>query len=186
MSEPYRNGKEKPSLLTRFLLRLTRIRRERVAGRTLGELIFGIILISIPIALLGTLFLPGRWFFLGGILVGTMTAVLLTVNMYDSIDAAVSMNEKRARSYASWHGVLRILVTAVILGVAIWIDIYAFVGVALGVVTLKLSGLLHLPIAKLFARLLGEEHSSVRDDPDAMIPQAGADDEDSLPFKLRK
>ena len=185
MNEPYRNGKEKPSLMTRFLMRLTRIRRERVAGRTLGELIFGIILISIPMALLGTLFLPGRWFYLGGIIVGTVTAVLLTINMYDSIDAAVSMNEKRAKAYASWHGVLRILITAVILGIAIWIDVYAVVGVALGVVTLKLSGLLHLPIAKFFARLLGEETSSVQDDPNAMLPQGAAEEEDSLPFKIK-
>ena len=164
---------------------MTRIRRERVAGRTLAELIFGIILVSAVLAVIGGIFLPGRWFFLAGLLVGAVAAILLVINMYDSIDAAVSMNEKRAKAYASWHGVLRILITAVILGIAIWIDVYAFVGVALGVVTLKLSGLLHLPIAKFFARLLGEETSSVQDDPNAMLPQGAAEEEDSLPFKIK-
>ena len=89
--------------------------------------------------------------------------MLLVINMYDTIEASLMMNEKRARSYGSWHAVLRILVTAVILGVAIWIDIYAFVGVALGVASLKVSGLLHIPIAKLFRRFLPEEPESVQE-----------------------
>ena len=104
---------------------MTRIRRDRIAGRTLAELIFGIILVCMVLAVIGGIFLPGRWFFLGGLLVGAVAAVLLVINMYDTIEASLMMNEKRARSYGSWHAVLRILVTAVILGVAIWIDIYA-------------------------------------------------------------
>jgi len=136
---------------------MTRIRRDPEAGRALAELIFGIVLISAVFALIGGIFLPGRWFFLGGLLVGAVTAVLLVINMYDSIEAAISMNEKRARSYASWHGVLRILITAVLLVIAIWIDVYAFVGLALGVVSLKLSGLLHGPISTLFGKGLGED-----------------------------
>ena len=142
---------------------MTRIRRDRIAGRTLAELIFGIILVCMVLAVIGGIFLPGRWFFLGGLLVGAVAAVLLVINMYDTIEASLMMNEKRARSYGSWHAVLRILVTAVILGVAIWIDIYAFVGVALGVASLKVSGLLHIPIAKLFRRFLPEEPESVQE-----------------------
>ena len=142
---------------------MTRIRRDRIAGRTLAELIFGIILVCMVLAVIGGIFLPGRWFFLGGLLVGAVAAVLLVINMYDTIEASLMMNEKRARSYGSWHAVLRILVTAVILGVAIWIDIYAFVGVAIGVASLKVSGLLHIPIAKLFRRFLPEEPESVQE-----------------------
>lgn len=129
---------------------MTRIRRDPEAGRTLAELIFGVILISLAIALVGTICLPGRWYFLGGVAVGAVTAVLLVINMYDTIDAAVMMPEKRARSYASMHAVLRILVTAVLLGIAVWISPYAFAGLALGVASLKVSGLLHGPLSKLF------------------------------------
>ena len=136
---------------------MTRIRRERVAGRTLAELIFGIILVSAVLAVIGGIFLPGRWFFLAGLLVGAVAAILLVINMYDTIDAALNMTEKRARSYGSLHGVLRILATGVMLGVAVWIDVYAFVGAALGVASLKVSGLLHIPIARLFAVFLPEE-----------------------------
>ena len=136
---------------------MTRIRRDRVAGRTLAELIFGIILVSAVLAVIGGIFLPGRWYFLGGILVGAIAASLLVINMYDTIDASLEMNEKRARSYASRHAVLRILITGVLLALAIWIDIYAFVGVALGVASLKVSGLLHVPIAALFRRFVPEE-----------------------------
>lgn len=135
---------------------MTRIRRDPEAGRTLAELIFGTILISGMIALIGTICLPGRWFFLGGVLVGAVTAVLLVINMYDSIEASLTMNEKRARSYASFHAVLRIAVTAVLLGIAVWINLYAFAGLALGVASLKLSGLLHGPFARLFARFVPE------------------------------
>jgi len=136
---------------------MTRIRRDRIAGRTLAELIFGIILVSAVLGLSGGIFLPGRWFYLGGILVGCIAACLLVINMYDTIDASLDMNEKRARSYGSRHAVLRILATGVLLAIAIWIDVYAFVGVALGVASLKVSGLLHIPVARLFAKFLPEE-----------------------------
>ncbi len=134
---------------------MLRIRRDREAGRMLAELIFGIILLSLCIAVPGTIFLPGRWYFLGGLIVGAVAAILLVINMYDSIDAAISMNEKRAKSYASFHGVIRVTIMAALLALAIWIDVYCFAGVGTGVLTLKLSGLLHKPIAKLFLRLSG-------------------------------
>ena len=137
---------------------MTRIRRDPEAGRTLAELIFGTLLISGVIALIGTICLPGRWFFLGGVIAGTVTAVLLVINMYDSIEAALTMNEKRARSYASFHAVLRIAVTAVLLGIAVWISLYAFAGLALGVASLKISGLLHGPFARLFSRFVPERN----------------------------
>ena len=105
---------------------MTRIRRDPAAGRTLAELIFGIALISGVIALIGTLFLPGRWYFLGGVIAGAVAAILLVINMYDSIDAALSMNEKRAKNYASLHAVLRIAITGVLLVIAYWIDLYCF------------------------------------------------------------
>ena len=136
---------------------MTRIRRDRIAGRTLAELIFGIILVSAVLGLIGGVFLPGRWFYLGGILAGCVAACLLVINMYDTIDASLDMNEKRARSYGSRHAVLRILATGILLAIAIWIDVYAFVGAALGVASLKVSGLLHIPVARLFARFLPEE-----------------------------
>ncbi len=163
---------------------MTRIRRDRVAGRTLAELIFGIILISGVFALIGTIALPGRWYFLGGVVAGAVAAILLVINMYDSIEAALSMVEKRARSYASMHAVLRIVITGVLLAVGFWIDVYTFVGIALGVVSLKLSGLLHIPIASLFRRMMGEPP-----EPKTEIAAAGGDgtagtvaeDEDGLP-----
>ena len=133
---------------------MTRIRRDPEAGRTLAELIFGTILISAGIAPIGTIFLPGRWYFLGGVIVGAVTAVLLVINMYDSIEAALSMNERRARNYASTHAALRLIVTAVLLAIAVWISVYSFAGLALGVASLKISGLLHKPIAKLFDKYL--------------------------------
>ncbi len=136
---------------------MTRIRRDPEAGRTLAELILGIVVVSAVIALIGTIVLPGRWYFLGGVIAGAVTAVLLVINMYDSIEVAISLNEKRARSYASRHAVIRILITAVLLGIAIWINIYTFAGMALGVASLKVSGLLHGPMQTLFRKLLKEE-----------------------------
>ncbi len=170
--------------MKKILIRLTRIRRDRVAGRTLAELILGIWILSLVIALIGTIVLPGRWYFLGGVIVGAVAATLLVINMYDSIDAAISMNEKRARSYASWHGVLRILVTGVLLAIAIWISTYSFAGVALGVATLKLSGLLHVPFSKLFSRLMGEE--PYKDDEEALKKNdSDADDSGQKLLKIK-
>lgn len=163
MIESNRTGQSGPSekapAIRRFLLRLTRIRREKVAGRTLAELIFGILLFSAAFTLVGTIVLPGRWFYLGGAVAGTVAAVLLVINMYDSVEAAVSMNEKRARSYATGHAVLRIVATGVLLALAIWISVYSFIGAALGVVTVKLSALCHGPLERLFSRLMGEDPS---------------------------
>ena len=171
--------------MKKILIRMTRIRRDPVAGRTLAELILGIWILSLGIALIGTIVLPGRWYFLGGVIVGAATATGLVINMYDSIDAAISMNEKRARSYASWHGVLRIIITGVLLGIAIWISTYSFAGVALGVATLKLSGLLHGPFSRLFSRLMGEE--PYKDDEEA-LKRIDSEEDDSVQklFKIKR
>ncbi|MBR6172793.1 MAG: ATP synthase subunit I [Eubacterium sp.] len=170
--------------MKKLLIRLTRIRRDREAGRTLAELIFGVLLIAMVFLLIGTIFLPGRWFYLGGTLVGTVAAVLLVINMYDSIEAAVSMNERRARRYASWHAVLRILVTAALLAIAIWISVYSFVGVCMGVISIKLSGLMHPLFERLFVRLMGEERP--KQELAEALPSSDDEDEDGLPELLSR
>ena len=174
-----------------ILLRLTRIRREPVAGRTLGELIFGMILIDLTLVVIGTAALPGRWFFLLGITVGTAFAIALVINMYDSIETAISMNERRARNYGSFHGALRLAVTAVLLGLAIWLSVYSFVGVALAVASIKVSGLLHGPVSRLFSKMLGEPEppKDSQEISDSTVNTGGAaedDDEDELPPFIKK
>ena len=179
-----------------ILLRLTRIRREPVAGRTLGELIFGMLLVDLIMAVIGTAVLPGRWFFLLGITVGTAFAIALVINMYDSIETALSMNERRARNYGSLHGALRIAVTAVVLGLAIWLSVYSFAGVALAVASIKVSGLLHGPLSRFFSKMLGEPETQA--DSVVVPPEisegnvntggtaADEDDEDELPPFIKK
>jgi len=183
-----------------ILLRLTRIRREPVAGRTLGELIFGMILIDLSLAVIGTAVLPGRWFFLLGITVGTAFAIALLINMYDSIETALSMNERRARNYGSLHGALRIAVTAVLLGLAIWLSVYSFAGAALAVASIKVSGLLHGPFSGLFSKMLGEPEppkdsgsdpensggAAAGTDNESNNESNNEDDEDELPPFIKK
>ncbi|MCR5149437.1 MAG: hypothetical protein K6C35_10820 [Eubacterium sp.] len=126
-----------------IMKRLLRLRRDDSAGHVLAQLIIGIFLISIIFLAAGLIIVPGtgKIFYLVGLLAGAALAVAAVINMYDALDAGLRLNEKGAATYIRNRSLLRIALAFVILLVAVFINIYAFVGVTLGLISIKLSGL---------------------------------------------
>ena len=129
--------------MRKIINRLLRIRRDDNAGKVLAQLIIGIILICLIFLILGVVIIPGmgKIFYLVGILLGLGLAVAAVINMYDALDAGLRLNEKGAATYIRNRSVLRIVIAFAVLLVAIFINIYAFIGVTLGLISIKLSGL---------------------------------------------
>ena len=129
--------------MRKIINRLLRIRRDDNAGKVLAQLIIGIILICLIFFFFFVVIIPGmgKIFYLVGILLGSGLAVAAVINMYDALDAGLRLNEKGAATYIRNRSVLRIVIAFAVLLVAIFINIYAFIGVTLGLISIKLSGL---------------------------------------------
>ena len=68
-------------------------------------------------------------------------AVAAVINMYDVLDAGLRLNERGAATYIRNRSLLRMALAFVVLLAAVFIDVHAFAGVTLGLISIKLSGL---------------------------------------------
>lgn len=119
--------------------------------RTLLELYIGVLLLGAGILLIGLIFARPMWMYALGVVAGTATAMVQLYNMYDTLDRALGAEEGKARSYITAKSMLRLILITVVMVVAYFIGFMAFVGVVLGLFTVKLSALInpwlkkHLP-----------------------------------------
>lgn len=122
---------------------LLNIRRNDAAGQVLAQLIAGIMMISMVFLIIGVILCPGtgKLFFAAGLIVGAAAAVFAVIGMYDALDAGLRLNERGAASYIRTRSILRIVLAFVLLLAAVLINVYAFVGVTAGLISIKISGL---------------------------------------------
>ena len=121
---------------------------ERPETRTLLELYMGVLLLGTVILVIGLIFARPMWMYALGVLAGTATAMVQLYNMYDTLDRALDAEEGKARSYITAKSMLRLILIAVVMVVAYFIGFMAFVGVVLGLFTVKLSALINPWIKK--------------------------------------
>ena len=140
--------------LRKLLTWMMRIRRDDVAGRTLAGLLLGCISYGLVILAIGIIFVPDRLFYAAGVVLGEVAATLSLINMYDSTEASLMMNEKRAKSFTFVKKTVRYVIVIIILVVTIKLNIWMFVGAALAVYTIKLSALTNPLIDKLIDRII--------------------------------
>ena len=136
---------------------LTRLRRESDAGETLGILIFGIVFFGVLALIAGALIVPEKLLYLAGIVAGTAAAVFAVINMYDALNISLGMGHKAA-GFVKMRSLLRFVVAALLLFVSVVISPYMFAGCAIGLFGIKVSGLLHKQMKKLFYFLTGREY----------------------------
>ena len=122
---------------------------KRPETRTLLELYVGIIVSCIIMLGVGLIFLRPMWMYLVGIMGGGLGAAFQLYNMYDTIDRALSVDEGKARGYMTAKSMFRLIISAVIMVVAYFIGVAAFVGSILGLFSLKISALINPLIKKL-------------------------------------
>ncbi len=124
---------------------------EKPETRTLLELYMGVLLLGAVILIIGLIFVRPMWMYALGVVAGTAAAMVQLYNMYDTLDRALGADEGKARSYITSKSMLRLILITAVMVVAYFIGFVTFVGVVLGLFTVKLSALInpwlkkHLP-----------------------------------------
>ena len=134
-----------------------RLRREDDAGETLGILIFGIVFFGVLALITGVIIVPEKLLYAAGAVVGTAAAVYGVINMYDALNISLGMGQK-ASGFVKLRSMLRFLVAGALLLVSILISPYMFAGCAVGLFGIKVSGLLHKQVKRMFYFLTGREY----------------------------
>lgn len=116
--------------------------------KVLKELYIGITIVVLFFLLLGIILMRPYWIFALGLLAGTLGAFAWVYNMYDTLDRALDLSKKSAKSFVAIRSILRQLLAATMMGIALVIHWSAFVGVAIGFLSIKISGLINPHIKK--------------------------------------
>lgn len=116
---------------------------QRPETRTLLELYIGVLLLGALILIIGLTFARPMWMYALGVVAGTATAMVQLYNMYDTLDRALDADESKARSYITSKSMLRLILITVVMVAAFFIGFTTFVGVVLGLFTVKLSALIN-------------------------------------------
>lgn len=122
--------------------------------RVLIELYAGIFLCTIAGVVLGVVLgiICGgyAWWFIPGLIAGAFTAYYQAYHIYQSLDKALGSEDgKKANNYMTLQSMLRYAISAAVLIVAVLICWQAFVGAAVGLAFLKLSGYMNPLVRKL-------------------------------------
>ncbi len=117
--------------------------------RTLLELYVGIIVTGIIMLVVGLIFARPMWMYAVGVVGGVLGACFQLYNMYDTIERALSVDESKARGYMTSKSMFRLIMATIIMVVAYFVGVAAFVGSILGLFSLKISALLNPLIKKL-------------------------------------
>ncbi len=123
---------------------------------TLYELLFGIVLFSAA-SLLVNLFISRRLVYSLGVLLGTAIAVFMLFHMYSVLKRALRYDKDTAAKKVRVAALLRmaVMVAGVMLAVLLP-EVFSFVGVLLGVLTLKFAAYLQPLTHKFFNKILSK------------------------------
>lgn len=111
-------------------------------NETLLDLIIGIIIYGVAVGVLGMITSKGNFYFLIGVVAGTIVAIGLMFHMLYSIDGVLDMDPKTANTYMMKRAFLRFLIMAVVAVIAIKIHFLCFLGSILALMGIKISALM--------------------------------------------
>lgn len=120
--------------------------------RILKELYIGIGITALFFLILGIIVMRPFYIFAIGLLVGVLGACVWVYSMYDTLDRALDLSKKNAKSFVALRSILRLIIVCVVMGVAIYIHWVLFVGVTVGLLTLKISALINPYIKRYLDR----------------------------------
>lgn len=114
----------------------------------LKQLYIGVAVTIAAFAVLGAIFMRPIWLYEVALLVGGAASCFMIYHMYDCLDRALDMQAKSARSFITIRVLFRLALRAGLLVGAIFIDWTAFVGVAVGLLAIKISAYINPAIRK--------------------------------------
>lgn len=132
--------------------------------RVLKELYIGIIMWISVIMILGVFVMRPLLLFEAGLIVGGAGACLQAYGIYDTLDRALELSKKNAKSFAMVRSILRLILCLVLMGGAALIHWSAFVGTAVGLISLKVSALLNPVVKKIIYKNI--KNSQIHDKKD--------------------
>lgn len=136
--------------LKKLLKKMSRIRNDESAGRTLAELILGILIHGIFFLALGMIVMNRRLLFALGLLAGLIAAVFAVINMYDTLNMGLELKGKESIRYIRQKSFIRMAVALVLMLAAVLININLFIGVVVGLLSIKTSGLFNRYLDRLY------------------------------------
>ena len=127
--------------------------------KVLKELYIGIAISVVFFMLIGAFVVRPYWIFAIAIVVGGLGACLQAYGIYDCLDRMLELPEKNAKGFATSRSMIRLTLCGVAMAIAVMIHWAAFVGVSVGLLSLKIGALLNPFIRK---RLRKDEPSYVK------------------------
>lgn len=123
----------------------------RQAKQVRKELIIGLVIWTIPVALILTIIATHRLAMIAGVVVGALTAAGLFMHMYRHLDIALDMDARHAQTHTQFAAVQRILIMGVILAISMIYSQYIHpVGVVFGMFGMKISAFIYPLLHKYF------------------------------------
>lgn len=135
--------------------------RNEEPRKVLKELYIGIAITVMFFMLVGAFVIRPYWVFVLALIAGGLGACLQAYGIYDSLDRMLELPEKSAKGFAISRSMIRITLCGVAMAVAVKIHWVAFVGVSVGLLSLKIGALINPFIRK---KLRKDEPSYVASD----------------------
>lgn len=124
--------------------------------QTLLELFAGIAL-GVVLLLLGNFLADNQLAYSLGLLLGGVTAVIMSSHMYASIGEAILYDQKTAEKKIKFASLLRMFfMVAALVAAALLPEVFSFLAVVLGISTLKFSAYLQPLTHKVFNKILNK------------------------------
>ena len=123
-------------------MRHIRERLKTEMNETLFDLLIGIGILFVLFLVAGLFLSSDKIGWLFGMLLGCFTAAAMAVHMYVSMDRAMDYGENGANKIAVRNSLIRFVFMAVVLFIGLKVDNIQFIGVILGILTLKFSALI--------------------------------------------
>ena len=123
--------------------------------RVLKELYIGIAVHAFIFMIIGIIFMKPWWMYAIALIVGALGACGQAYGMYDTLDKALDLTAKGAKSFAMIRSILRLLICMALMIGAIIIHWTAFVGATVGLLGLKISAFINPLVKKLLAKFEG-------------------------------
>ena len=126
------------------------------SNETLIELIIGILVVNVCIVIPGSIISGSVLTFCLGELLGTVYAVFTVIHMTVTIENMLDLPEDESSKYAKRGYAVRLVVTIAVMIIGLKLSIFHFVGVFLGMISIKLSVWIRPLVHKFTARNLGK------------------------------
>lgn len=120
--------------------------------KVLKEVYIGIAIYACIFMVIGVIFIRPAWIYAVALILGSIGACFQIRHIYDTLDRALELDSKNAKSFATVRSLFRLAICMGLMIGGILINWSAFVGVAVGLMGLKVSAFLNPLVGRILNR----------------------------------